>query len=272
MRKIWLILLFIPIVSHAQILRLPERPENSVSGNAFVQKIKDLSLSEREEAAFHEITTGNVPGFLRNLVPLSFSESIDGKVYHATFYVLPDYLAIGCDTNFFLMPMTPVMAQRITGVTGTILPTRKIADIIWRFATVRMTPEPIPPSPEMTTVPVMFQHHELVWQQRQTFLPSHLLGELTAGHKKDVVISNKIHGNPPPKRVVIYGWHYPDGKPIQPMYHGHVQTWADYSHGIRLVQDEFILNGKPAKISEILKHETLHRLFSDEGVILNPGY
>jgi len=37
-----------------------------------------------------------------------------------------------------------------------------------------------------------------------------LPGQLTAGHKKDIVITNRIAGEP--GRLFIYGWHYPDGK------------------------------------------------------------
>ena len=36
-------------------------------------------------------------------------------------------------------------------------------------------------------------------------------------------------------RVAIYGWHTLDGKPIQPVYAGHVNWYVDYSHGIRLI-------------------------------------
>jgi len=51
-------------------------------------------------------------------------------------------------------------------------------------------------------------------------LATHPLGELVGGDKKDVVISNIIYGYPAPGRVVIYGWHYLSGTPIQPLYNG----------------------------------------------------
>ncbi len=73
-------------------------------------------------------------------------------------------------------------------------------------------------------------------------------------------------------RVVIYGWHKPDGKAIQPLYNGHSTVHADYSHGIRLVHNKVWLDGKKTTIQTILRSETLHPLLSDEGVIEKPYY
>jgi hypothetical protein len=94
---------------------------------------------------------------------------------------------------------------------------------------------------------------------------------LNAGHKKDVIISNRIYGNSS-KRVVIYGWHYKNGTNIQPVYAGHSETYADYSHGIRLVSDACLINDKSYLISEVLKNPKIAALFSDEGVIRKPYY
>jgi hypothetical protein len=118
----------------------------------------------------------------------------------------------------------------------------------------------------------MWQHNEMVKDQRAAFLNGFPLGSLAAGHKKDVIISHKIYGNPSPERVVIYGWHYQNGDPIQPVYSGHDNEYADYSHGIRLVQDSVLVNGEMRRISELLKDPELSALFSDEGMILKPFY
>ncbi len=45
--------------------------------------------------------------------------------------------------------------------------------------------------------------------------PKNAAGKLIAGHKKDVVITNRLLTMP--KRVAIYGWHRPNGSPIQPL-------------------------------------------------------
>ena len=101
------------------------------------------------------------------------------------------------------------------------------------------------------------------------------LGSLVGGHKKDVIISNRIYTNlkpTVPKPVVIYGWHQTNGTPIQPVYNGHEETYADYSHGIRLVRDSMIVDGDCHDCKVLLKDPDLSALLSDEGVILRPGY
>ncbi|MFH0991595.1 MAG: T9SS type A sorting domain-containing protein [bacterium] len=71
---------------------------------------------------------------------------------------------------------------------------------------------------------------------------------------------------------MIYGWHKLDGTPIQPVYNGHEQTYADYSHGIRLVKDTVLVDGIPRFLSSVLADPVYHLLLSDEGIISIPYY
>ncbi len=256
----------------AQVLDLPVRPVDALTGSEFAQLIWDFSLTDRENEIYAQVMSGNIPDFQRNLIPIDFDQTLGSITYQITYYVLPDYFAVGSDADYFLIPMTPVLAQRLCNNLQGTLPTRKMVDQIWNSASVKLAPAPIAPSPEMTTVPVFWEHNQIVWQQRQAVIQSHPLGELVAGSKKDVVISNLIYGNPPPNRVVIYGWHYQNGTPIQPLYSGHSETYADYSHGIRFVQDSITINGQPASIKSILQNDSLYILFSDEGRIPQPYY
>ena len=64
--------------------------------------------------------------------------------------------------------------------------------------------------------------------------------------------------------MVIYGWHKKDGKPIQPVYSGHIDWYVDYSHGIRLINNQVLIDGNPYLLTEVLKDPVLYRLFSDE--------
>jgi len=100
-----------------------------------------------------------------------------------------------------------------------------------------------------------------------------------AGDKKDVVISTLVYTNlhRSPWPVVIYGWHNTNGTPIQPLYNGHAQTWADYSHGIRMVQQAVTVDGAPTTVSAVLTNPALAALLSDEtnfprNVIPQPYY
>tara|TARA_R110002096_G_scaffold432976_2_gene650745 strand:+ start:1372 stop:3570 length:2199 start_codon:yes stop_codon:yes gene_type:complete len=255
----------------AQKLPLPPRATDALSGSELKTQIENLSVEDREEEIFNQILDGNVPNFLRDLIPISYSKTIGDSVYNVTYYVLPDYLALGSDSNYFLMPMTPILAQKISGSLDYTLPTKQMVDQIWSNASVKLSPSPITASPQMTTIPIMWDHNVTVKAQRAEKITEDPLGALVAGHKKDVIISNRIYGNSS-KRVVIYGWHYQNGNPIQPVYAGHAETYADYSHGIRLVRDSVLINNKTHRISKILINSELSSLFSDEGIIQRPYY
>jgi hypothetical protein len=259
----------------AQQLPLPPRPPTALGGRAFATSIASLSRAEREEQIFAQFMAGNVPGFLRGFAPVSITSMISGTLRTATCYVLPEYLALGSDDDYFLMPMTPLLAQRIVDATGCVLPTKKLVDAIYQAATVKLAPQPIPPSAAMITVPVFAQHNDSVWQQRSPLITRWPLGQLVGGHKKDVIVSNRIYSNlkpTVPRPVVIYGWHQTNGIPIQPVYNGHEETYADYSHGVRLVHDTMVIDGSPATVRRILSDSTLNVLLSDEGVITRSGY
>ncbi len=258
-----------------QVLPLPPRPDSAPSRDQIIQTITPLARDVREDSLFNIITSGNVPSFLRNLVPVTSSATIHGVAYSVTYYVTPEYFSVGSDVSYFLTPMTPLLAQRLADHLHCILPTRKMVNDIYFVAGLKLAPAPIPPSAEMITVPVFVQHDTMVWAQRSPELFSYPLGTLVGGTHKDVVISNKIRNELKagvPKPVVIYGWHQLDGTPIQPLYNGHGETYADYSHGIRLVQDSVLLNGSPTTISDILRDSTYSTILSDEGPIPFPRY
>ena len=78
-----------------------------------------------------------------------------------------------------------------------------------------------------------------------------------------MVISNRLTQKP--GRIAIYGWHKADGKPIQPLSTVHGAGYADYSHGIRLVSEKVLVDGKLCSVYDILKDPELAPLLSDEG-------
>lgn len=263
----------------SQTLNLPPRSPDAPGGSEFASLIAPMPApgvsSERENWIYAQIAHGNVPNFLRTLVPVTTNAVINGTNHTITYYVTPDYMAVGSDTNYFLMPMTPLLAQRLADLLDCSLPTRKMVNDIWTKAPVKLAPAPIPPSPEMITVPVFAQHNSMVRTQRLQQIAAHPLGELVGGDKKDVIISSLIYNNlhaGVPKPVVIYGWHYLDGTPIQPAYNGHEETYADYSHGIRLVQMNVVADGISKRLTNILSDPNLAALVSDEGVISKPRY
>lgn len=260
--------------AHAQSLKLKTRKPTALNGGDFAKNISDssLTLANREEIIFNEIKKGNVPDFLRKLKTINDTVTLkSGNKMYVSYQVLPDYFAIGNNANFLYIPMTPILAQRVANLLNCSLPTKKMVNEIYKNAGIKLAPKPIPPTKAMTTVPIFIAHTDSVRIQLQPLLTQHNEGQLTAGNKKDIIISNKIYTEQTPK-VVIYGWHQLNGKAIQPVYNKHTNLWADYSHGIRLIQNKITVNGKKTTIAKILKDPELCVLLSDEGVIKQPFY
>mgnify|MGYP006285619211 CR=1 FL=1 len=264
--------IFTTLICPAVQLDIPPRDSNALSGSEFVSVITDLPREEREENIYSQIAQGNVPDFMRTLCEVSVTEYINGQNRTVVYYATPDYLAIGSNQDYFLCPMTPILAQQAADLLGCSLPTRKMSDDIHAAADLKMNPDPISPSGDMTTVPVFDDHNDMVWADRQAVLGTYPLGTLVAGDKKDVVITPQIYNYSPPDRVAIYGWHYQNGDPIQPLYLGHSETYADYSHGIRLVEKDIEVDGQATTIEDVLGDSSLCDLLSDEGVVTNPAY
>lgn len=126
---------------------------------------------------------------------------------------------------------------------------------IYKAAKVKL--EPVPMYAFRDSTITMYQHHLIVEGQRK------LRRGLIAGIKKDVILSGKVSRDKP-NREAIYGWHKLDGKPIQPLYTGHINWWVDYSHGMRLVYQTIYVNGKAINYIDVLKDPVLKKLLCDE--------
>lgn len=241
----------------AHHIQLPKRNDASAGGTAFYDKEKAAGWQERDSLARLEILSGNIPSFLQKFVRIHVSiTDSTGKEIKASYYVSPDYLAIGSDNDWARIPLTPMSAQAIADTLHCFLPTAKIVDDIYKQAKVKLAPVPMYAFRDSTIT--MWQHHLIIEGQRK------LQKGLIAGIKKDVVISDKIINDPKPNRVAIYGWHQLNGKAIQPVYTGHVNWYVDYSHGIRLVYRIIRVNGKDMDYTDVLKDERLRPLLSYE--------
>jgi len=257
-------------LAQGQFLPLTERAAEAPTGSNFVETVKGLAAAQYNQQVCDQILSGNIPHFLRHLCPVTITNISDGVTNTGTFFVTPDYLAVGNDDDFFRTPMTPATAQRIADNLDCILPTPKMVDAIYRAAAVKLAPLPIPPSPAMTTVAVFAIHNEMVRTQRLASVVSYPLGALVAGHQKDVVICPQLASAT--GKVAIYGWHRTNGTVIQPLYLGHAATWVDYSQCIRLVQHSMILNGSTTTVAQVLADPKVCGLLSDQGMITHPRY
>lgn len=163
------------------------------------------------------------------------------------FEVASDYLAIGNGADWCRVPMGGAAAQLLADKLGCVLPTAFMVDLIWRAGTVKLGPTPFRDLTGMMTTRRFVEHNAIIEQQRQG------RQGLVVGQKKDVIISNRLENNP--SAVCIYGWHEPNGKPIQPISTAHHQWWySDYSHGIRLVKRSMVLADQAVDIEDVWRN------------------
>lgn len=243
-------------------MRIPERPSSSLTGSQFVDLVSTADQLQRERMICEQLLNGNLPEFLRKLKPVKLQRRTrSGRLLSATIFVTPDYLAIGSQADFLRIPMDYHTARTVAAEFGFILPTRRMVDAIYRQSEKHFTPQPLPPGPQMCSTGYYQRHNQKISQQRSS--RGITLGELVSGHKKDVVITNRLRRKP--GRIAIYGWHKADGTPIQPLSTVHGAGYADYSHGIRLVSQKVLIDGNLLSVFDVLKDPELAPLLSDEG-------
>ncbi len=254
-------------------LKIPPRAVGARSGSQFMRDVENLSFEEREAQIFSEASRGNIPDFMRQFITINsqFADA-DGIMHTVQYQVMPDYLCLGSDEDFCRVPTGPITAQRLADLFGAILPTRQLVDDIHKHATIKLEP--------VTYYPVANQNERVSKFVKHNAAIDSLMdkaggktGQLISGIKKDVVLSKRIADPNRPHHVVIYGWHRLDGKAIQALTNIHIDWYVDYSHGIRFLNDQFLLDGKICRMSEILKDPILYKVLSDEdGAMRQPHY
>ncbi len=245
---------------------IPARTSRALVGSELMERLINLSGSERDSVIAQQVLSGNLPSFLRTLTPVSITGTLsDGQEVQVIICVTPDYLAVGNDRDFVRIPMGLPAAAQIADQFGFLLPTTKMVDAIYAQADVRLAPSPMKPTNQMSSTTYLLQHNQTVDGQRAPLGRS--LGDLTAGQKKDLVLSLRLRSAP--GRVAIYGWHRTNGVPIQPLSTVHGALYADYSHGVRLVSETAFMNGKAYSLADIMQDPNLARIISSEGPIAN---
>lgn len=261
----WLIAVFFLFIVSCQTtkeIKIPQR-SSSLTGNDFYQQASAMKWKERDSFVVKEILAGNIPSFLKKFhrIKVSITDSANSKTIHAEYFVSPDYLSLGTNDDWARINITPLAAQKIADSLNCFLPTRKMVDDIYKAAKVKLDPVPLFAFRDST--PTMWHHHLIIEGQRKG------RKGLIAGIQKDVVISSKISRDPVPKasgseRVAIYGWHQSNGKPIQPLYTGHIYWWVDYSQAIRLVYRKIKVGREWLDYIDVLKDPVLKKLLCDE--------
>ncbi len=238
-------------------------------GAAFVQNNLNLVGPVRESNILQEFMKGNIPNFLKNLVSVTVSDGTNSITYS----VMPDVLCIGNDSDYVRMPMNPHTAQAIADQYNCTLITKKMSDEIWKAAVNKLEPKPWGPpyDDDMQKTYRIGVHNTTI--QNQLLSSGMDPHALTSGHKKDVVLTNHLAPNNPGRRVAIYGWIQLNGQPIQGLNPtSHADTYEDYSHGIRLVSNDCIVNGVSMKMQDVFSHPVYCHLVSDEGPLTFKRY
>ena len=264
-----------PIRRHA----IPPRSPDALPGSAFFAQLGDKQGEAREAAALEQLLAGNIPDFLRNFVEIKLSAG----GHEGSVWVSPDVLAVGSDDDFVRMPLAPLTAQQIHDRYRTTFVTTKLADDIHAHAEVVLTyidqsawhHYTKDPGTGMLTNPFYLEHNRRVELARKAKDPE--LGRLVSTVKKDVVLSIKLNNAPSGRSlgrrsVVIYGWYRANGTPVQPESDVHVSTYADYSHGIRLVSTDMIVDGKPMSLFDVMEDKALAPLLLKAADIRSPSY
>ena len=101
----------------------PPRGKEAMTGSRFRRLTEKLNASERDSIILREIVAGNIPGWLRK--PVYLTDTIAdaaGKTHEVIWRVLPDFIAIGNDSDFMRVPMLPLTAQKIADHFGSRTP------------------------------------------------------------------------------------------------------------------------------------------------------
>jgi hypothetical protein len=202
-----------------------------MTGSEYYRIAGSYNWKQRDSLTEALILRGNIPDFLRRFVRIKTkqTDTVTGKTIVTKFWAAPDYLAVGTNKDWARVHVSARLAQRLADSLGCILPTTQMVDQIYAAARVKL--EPIPMYAYRDSTPTFWQHHLIIEGQRKG------RKGLIAGIKKDIVQTEKLKAYPNNDRVAIYGWHRLNGKPIQPLYLGHVWWYVDYSQGLRLVKD-----------------------------------
>jgi hypothetical protein len=239
-----------------QLNQLHSIGENRPGASVLYKQMAAMNWRQRDSVVLSQVEQGNVPTFYKNFstIHLKNKDSVSGKVHQATVYVASDYLVIGTNADWARVNITPGSAQLIADKLNCFLPTVKLVDQIYAQAKIKL--EPIPMYAFRDSTPTMYQHHLIIEGQRKN------KKGLVAGIKKDLVLTEKLVDPAKKNKVAIYGWHQLNGKPIQPLYTGHVYWWVDYSQGVRLISKRMKVDGKWMQVEDVMQDDGLRSLLT----------
>ncbi len=232
-----------------------------MKGSDFFKEVAE----PREQKIKNWISSGFVPSWFQPTKEIRATDSA-GNVLQ--YYVTPDYFSLGEDNDYVIMPCNPLTFNSWLTQNHCILPTKIMVKQIFAASTKLAAFPCVPNRGERVTSLRLYEEINTKIKASLTPLQNPTVN-LFAGHKKDVVLSNGLTAKPYKGNVAIYGWWYKGDKdPIQGLnYINHSVTYVDYSHGLRGVSIECVLNGNNDSLIRILQDPALYHLVSDERLV-----
>ena len=232
--------------------------------NSFKQQLLTKTGSSRENLIKQAIDSGLVPTF--PMKPIRVGGTL-------TFFVSTDYFSIGTVDNYVRMPCSPLTLSDFMERNQFSLPTKKMVDLIFQNSDIKIPAKSFraPSGKSMTDSSLYLESNSWI----ESRLPTDHFYKLKAGHKKDVVLTDRLiyekTHNKKRDNVAIYGWWTGSGtkmiKGLNPVDHS--VTYVDYSHGLRMISNECILHEtrgieKKITLQKVFDDDTLSRLVHDE--------
>ncbi len=168
----------------------------------------------------------------------------------------------------FRPPVSATLAQKCADIIGGSLITSKVSDLAYQQADVVLPAVTLGSTIDMTTTSRSKTYNEKVDEKRQG------RGGLVRDCGKAWILSNWL--GRAKNQAINYGFYdprapYKNSKGIR-MHQSHGSKHdsiqhSDYSQTLIVMAAYCSLNGEHIGVAELLKHPTLHKLISDEGII-----
>lgn len=241
---------------------IPDRSPDMIIGSEFIKQNQDPI--QRNINATKEILSGNFPEYLRE-----FSQITVGKL---SYWAMNNYLSIGQNFDNCLIPLEAKSFQEIADAFDCILPTTKMVKDTWKFSQhIAPLPWGAPYDSDMWSSSRIYEHSKRIDVQLQKLEIDPF--SLISGHKKDIVLTNRLAPNNPNKRIAIFGWTNLDGSVIQGLNPtSHEIDYVDYSQCVRLYSSNAIYDNTPIKLHDAFLDPEISKLISDEGILTFQKY
>lgn len=265
--------LFIIAAQSSFSVELPERAIDAKPASVIIDELINLEAeyggvtnrfrTERDRVFKCEVKKGNVPSFSRSFTGISTSCGQN----EVTFFVSSDYLAIGSDDDLLHINVGADTAQALADELGFVLPTTKMVEIIHSADESSLSAGTAILIPgrglRESNTPCagdrgMVSTRCLQYYEEAVFGNDRKPGNLYIGYKKDIV---QVRSTGRVNKVAIFGWQIGEIFPIQPYSTVHEASYSDYSHGLRMVQKEILINGERVSIERAIHDRRAACLF-----------